>query len=474
MKKLFTTLLAAILATACCFGFGACGGHKHEYVGSVVSKGTCTEQGVTKFTCSCGDFYENKTDALGHSYKDQKCVRCEAEAPKLTAKTPKVGIICLHGATSTYDKNFLDAVEAACKVKGVELVKKIDIAESAACKTAALDLVDKGCNVIFADSFGHESYMIEAARETLEKNPNVQFFHATGTKAHTTGLSNYHNAFASIYEGRYLAGIAAGLKLQDMIDKGGIVEKNKDADGNIKIGYVGAFTYAEVISGFTSWYLGVKSIVPNVVMDVQFTGYWYDQTAEYNAANTLINNGCAIISQHADSLGAPNACEEAKVPNVSYNGSTEQTSPNTFIISSRINWQPYYEYIIECVREGKVADTDWSMGMGDTWDSGSVALTTLGEKATEGIADKITAKISEAIQAFEEGSLKVFDCSKFTVKGEYLTSYLADVDDLGDYVADTEAIKTENGVTYFAESFYRSAPYFDIQIDGITYLNAMF
>ena len=475
MKKLFTTLLAAVIATACCFGLGACGGHKHEYVGSVVSKGTCTEQGVTKFTCSCGDSYETKTDALGHSYKDQKCVRCNEAAPKLTAiatEDLKVGIITLHDDNSTYDKNFLDAIKAACKNQGIaeaNLLIRSNIPESAACKDAALNLADEGCQVIFADSFGHEPFLMEAAKA----KPNVQFFHATGTKAHSSGLSNYHNAFASIYEGRYLAGVAAGAKLAEMQSEGKITDKNKDENGNIKVGYVGAFTYAEVISGFTSWYLGVKSVVANVVMDVQFTGSWYNETAEREAAKTLIEDrGCALVSQHAESMGAPSACETAKVPNVSYNGSTEESCPNTFIISSRINWTPYYEYFITCAKEGKLADTDWTGELAaDSYADGSVALTELGKLAP---AKDTQARIDEAAAKIRSGELKIFDCSKFTVKGEKLTTYLADVDDWGDYVADTEAIKTENGVTYFAESFYRSAPYFNIQIDGINYLNVAF
>ncbi|EKC53199.1 membrane protein, Bmp family, partial [human gut metagenome] len=211
-------------------------------------------------------------------------------------------------------------------------------------------LVDEGCNVIFADSFGHEPYVIQAAK----KFPEVQFLHATGTKAHTEGLSNYHNAFASIYEGRYLAGVAAGMKLNEMISSGKIT-----AD-KAKMGYVGAYTYAEVISGYTSFYLGAKSVCPSVTMEVTFTGSWYDETAEKEAAQKLINNGCVLISQHADSMGAPTACEAAGVPNVSYNGSTVSACPNTFIVSSRIDWAPYLEYAIDCVKNGKAIDTDWT------------------------------------------------------------------------------------------------------------------
>ena len=209
----------------------------------------------------------------------------------------KAGFIFLHDENSTYDNNFIEAAQKACDNLGVECIIKTNIPESNDCKEAALDLVDQGCGFVFADSFGHEDFMIEAAKD----NPEVQFAHATGTKAHTEGLDNYHNAFASIYEGRYLAGVAAGMKLKEMIDAGTIKEDEA------KIGYVGAFTYAEVVSGYTSFFLGARSIVPSATMEVQFTGSWYDETAEKEAATTLINNKCVLISQHADSMGAPTA-----------------------------------------------------------------------------------------------------------------------------------------------------------------------
>lgn len=361
----------------------------------------------------------------------------------------KVGFIYLHDENSTYDKNFLDAAKAACEKKGVEMVNKTNILENDSCKEAALDLVDQGCNVIFADSFGHEDFMIEAAKA----NPDVQFCHATGTKAHTENLPNFHNAFASIYEGRYLAGIAAGMKLNEMIEA-----KEITAD-KAKMGYVGAHPYAEVKSGYTSFYLGAKSVCPSVTMEVTFTGSWYDETLEKEAATKLISNGCVLISQHADSMGAPTACEKAGVPNVSYNGSTVSACPNTFIVSSKINWAPYFEYMIDCVAQGKEIDKDWT----GTLATDSVQLTDINEKAAaEGTKEAIEAAKAD----LESGKVQVFDTSKFTVKGETLTTYMADVNTDPEFKGDTEAV--EDGA--FKESFHRSAPYFDIDIDGITLL----
>ena len=369
----------------------------------------------------------------------------------------KVGFITLHDENSTYDKNFIDAAKEACAnlglVENEDFFIKTNVGETEQCAEVAADLVDAGCNIIFADSFGHEPYMIQVAKE----NPEVQFCHSTGTRAHTEGLANYHNAFASIYEGRYLAGIAAGMKLNAMIEAGDI--KAEEA----KMGYVGAFTYAEVVSGYTSFYLGAKSVCPTVTMDVTFTGSWYDETLEKEGAEKLIQGGCKLISQHADSLGAPTACENAGVPNVSYNGSTQAACPNTYITSSRINWAPYYEYAIKAVMDGTAIDADWT----GTLSTNSVVLTDLNTTvAAEGTAEAIAA----ATEKLEKGEIHVFDCSTFTVKGEALTSYMADVDTDDAYTPDTEVV--HDG--YFSESEFRSAPYFDLQIDGINLLDTNF
>ena len=363
----------------------------------------------------------------------------------------KVGFICLHDENSTYDKNFIDAANAACEQLGVEAVIKTNIPEGQECYDAAAELVDAGCGIVFADSFGHEDFMIQAAKDF----PEVQFCHSTGTKAHTENLANYHNAFASIYEGRYLAGIAAGMKINEMIDAGTIT-----AD-EAKMGYVGAYTYAEVVSGYTSFFLGARSVCESVTMEVTFTGSWYDEALEKEAANKLINDGCVLVSQHADSMGAPTACEKAGVPNVSYNGSTQEACPNTFIVSSRIDWTPYYEYAMGCVADGKAIDKDW---VGDL-STGSVLLTELGKNAAEGTQEAI----DKAKEEMEAGTLHVFDTSKFTVKGAALDSYMADVDTDANYEPDHEVVS--DGYFHESDAQFRSAPYFDVQIDGITLLD---
>ena len=387
----------------------------------------------------------------------------------------KVGLICLHDQNSTYDKNFINSMEEARVALGLsqeQVIVRTGIPEGSECYDTAREMVAAGCKAIFADSFGHEDYMIQAAKEY----PNVQFHHGTGTKAHTENLDNYHNGFASIYEGRYLAGVVAGLKLKDM--------KAKDPSVASKVGYIGAFTYAEVISGYTSWYLGVKSVVPDVTMDVTFTGSWYDETAEKNGAIKLMEKGAVLISQHADSLGAPTACEQRGVPNVSYNGSTEDSAPKTYLVNSRINWAPYFVKMVESVCGGAAMEKDTTGSRAD----GSVLISDLGKKASTA---ETAAYVNNVKAQLANGSLKVFDTSKFTVtivqpsgaEGDFgvntaatvdanghLTSYMADVDTDENYTPDTEVVA--NGE--FQESKFRSAPYFDVKIDGINLLDTRF
>ncbi|MBQ4640315.1 MAG: BMP family ABC transporter substrate-binding protein [Clostridia bacterium] len=387
------------------------------------------------------------------------CLSCFAFTASAEVADVKLGVILLHDENSTYDLNFINGVNEAVAALGLtedQVIMKRNIPESNECYDAALDLVDEGCTLIFANSFGHETYLLQAAKEC----PEVQFCHATGTMAHTEKLDNFHNAFAAIYEGRYLAGIAAGMKLNEI-----------KANGQLKgekplMGYVGAFTYAEVISGYTSFYLGAKSVCPDVQMKVMFTGSWYDEMEEKNAAQALIDAGCDLISQHADSMGAPTACENAGIPNVSYNGSTVASCPNTFIVSSRINWAPYFQYIVNQAAAGEKIDTDWT----GTIASGSVVLTDVNEAAA---AAGTVEAIADAKAKLEKAEIKVFDTATegfITVGGEALTTYTADVDTDLNFTPDTEAVADG----YFHESEYRSAPYFDVKIDGIELLNSAF
>ena len=375
-------------------------------------------------------------------------VMAEGEGTKV-----KIGFIFLHDENSTYDLNFINGAKEACEKLGVEYVLKPNVGESEACYEAAADLADSGCNIVFADSFGHEDYMIQAAKEY----PNVQFCHATGTKAHTENLANFHNAFASIYEGRFLGGIAAGMKLNQLIEEGKITAEEA------KLGYIGAYTYAEVISGYTSFFLGARSVCPSATMEVTFTGSWYDPTLEQEAAIKLINDKCVVISEHADSMGAPTEFQKNGIPFVFYNGSAAEACPDTYIVASRINWEPYFEFIINAVTNGEEIPADYT----GTIATGSVVLAELNEAAA---APGTKEAIEEATAKLASGELKVFDTATFTKDGAALESYQADVDTDAAYTPDTEVIADG----YFHESEFRSAPYFDIQIDGITLLDTAF
>ena len=357
----------------------------------------------------------------------------------------KFCFILLHDESSTYDKNFYDSAKKACEDLGVEPIIKTDVPESEECYNIAKELAEMGCKGIFADSFGHEDYLIRAAKEL----PKVQFAHATGTKAHTEKLSNFHNAFSSIYEGRYITGIAAGMKLNDMIEKGDI--KKEEA----KVGYIGAFPYAEVVSGYTAFFLGVRSVCDFVNMTVRYTNSWYDEKGEAKIAEQLIDEDkCKLISQHADSQGAPRVCENKGIPNSCYNIENKELT-KSYLISTRINWYIYFKYFINHTLNGETMGYDWIGNLSD----GSVEVF----PASSIAAPNTKEAMDRAIKDLKEGKLKVFNISTFTVGGQKITSYKADVDSDVNFTGDTEVISDG----YFHESEYRSAPYFDLRIDGI-------
>ena len=425
MKKILSVLLTVAMLAALCCAFASCQ-KKNEEGGDSTDAVTLNGNMVT--------------------------ATAPVEADKTLDKSDfKIGFILLHDENSTYDKNFMDA---ALKVKeefgltDEQVMFKTNIPESNDCYEAAASFADDGCDIIFADSFGHESHIIRAAKEF----PEVQFCHATGTQAQIAGLDNFHNAFASIYEGRYLVGIAAGMKLNEMIDNGDITAEQA------KVGYVGAFNYAEVVSGFTSFFLGVRSVCPSATMEVVYTNSWFDIALEKEAANTLMDNGCVLISQHADSEGAPKACEARNVPNVAYNISTISMAPTTALISSKIDWTPYLRMIINAELKGEKIPSDWCGSLA----SESVLLTELNEVVA---ADGTEEAIDAAIKGLKDGTIKVFDTTKFTVGGKALSEYLADVITDDAFTPDTNVVL--DGI--FAESNFRSAPYFDIKyIDGIS------
>ena len=424
MKKILAVLLAALML----FTLAACGGNGDD---------------------------TNKTDpdVAGTALEDLK-----------------IGVIVLHNETVGYDENFMIAVEAACDELGINkdtnLLYKKDIYEDSSCYDACVELVEDGCDLIFADSFGHEEFVIKAA----EEYPDVQFFHATGNNAKLVELDNFHNAFASIYEGRYLAGVIAGLKLNELIENGDITAEQA------KLGYISAKPYAECISGYTSYYLGAKSVCPSATMTVTYTDSWADLALEQEAANKLIKAGVVVMSEHADTDGSPMACENSTkggspVYHVGYNINFNDIAPNANLVSSKIDWTPYFESIFTAVAEGKSVDADYCGSL----ETGSVILT---EYNDANVTEEMKAKVEEVKAGLLDGSIKVFDTATFTVTLDrpenqfvvaevdaegHLTSFTADAVSDAAFTPDTESVIDGE----VAESLHRSAPYFNIIIDGI-------
>ena len=374
-------------------------------------------------------------------------------------KTIKVGLICIGDENDQgYTYNFIKGKEAATETlasKGitVEWVVKYNIIEDAPCEDANLELAEEGCEMIINNSYGFEPFMLKVAPEY----PDITFISCTNQASWADGLDNTHNAFANIYEGRYIAGVAAGMKLQEMIDNGEIT-----ADQAV-IGYVGAYSFAEVISGFTSYYLGAKSVCPSVTMKVQFVGSWSDATEEGNAAAALCDLGCVMISQHSDNTTPATTAQSKGVFHTGYNNDMTGVAPDASIIGTRIDWEVYFTHAIETIANGGELEQDWSHGM----DQGAVVMTELNEAiAAEGTAEK-TAEVEAAIQS---GELQVFDTSTFTIEGSELTSSFA-LDTDGDFVPDTEEAVFDGA---YHESHFQSAPYFALSIDGIEWLNSAF
>ena len=374
-------------------------------------------------------------------------VFAEDEGKGIAKEDLKVGVIYIgdenEGYTAAHMKG-IDEMEEKLGLDDSQIIEKTLIGEDEGCYDAAADLADQGCQIIFANSFGHETYILEAAGEY----PDVQFCHATGTQAASSGLSNMHNFFTSIFEARYVSGVVAGLKLNQMIEDGTVKE---DA---CKIGYVGAYPYAEVISGYTSFFLGVRSVCPSATMEVKYTNSWASFDLEKEAADALISDGCVLISQHADTTGAPTACEAAGVPCVGYNIDMTSVAPNTALTSASMDWGVYYTYAVQCMLDGTAIDTDWCKGFAE----GADKITALNDKT---VAEGTEEKVKEVEDALIDGSLHVFDTSTFTVNGSSLEDLIAEGGDYAkyaDYVSDG----------YYHESELASAPSFDIIIDGIT------
>ena len=370
----------------------------------------------------------------------------------------KIGAVYIGDENEGYTAAHMNGVKDAMKNLGIpedadHYIEYTVIPEDNTCYDKCVDLAEAGCDIIFTNSYGHQTYTQQAANEY----PEIPFVALTGDLAALSGLPNLKNAFPHTFESRYVSGVVAGMKLKELMDAGEVTDPH--------VGYVGAFPYAEVVSGYTAFFLGVRSIVPEAHMDVQYTNSWFDLTKEAEAANALIARGCVIISQHADSTGAPSACEAALAEGttvycVGYNIDMLSVAPTAALTSATNNWVKYYEYALTQVLNGEDIKTDWSEGYAND----AVAITELGASCAAGTAEKV----DEVIAGIKDGSLQVFDTASFTVGGEVVTSALA-IDTDADWVNDTAEAIIDGA---FVESYHRAAPYFALRIDGITELTA--
>lgn len=371
----------------------------------------------------------------------------ESTAPaEETEKTIKVGLICIGDENDQgYTYNFIrgkDAATEALKAQGinVEWVLKFNVGEDSTCEDANRELAEEDCDLIINNSYGFEDFMLKVAPDY----PDIQFVACTNQMSSFSELTNVHNAFANIYEGRYLAGVVGGMKLQEMIDSGEITEEEA------LIGYVGAFPFAEVISGYTSFYLGARSVCPSVTMNVKYVNSWSDATAEANAASALCDEGAKLISQHSDNTTPATAAQTAGVYQCGYNNDMISIAPEASLVSTRIDWSIYFEYCITAVVNGEEFAKDWTGGINE----GAVVLTDINEDiAAPGTAEKV----AEVEAGIKDGSIHPFS-------GPWTGTGLA-------YGADAPDTKTVAEGEWFQESDVAggktSAPYFYWIIEGI-------
>ena len=328
MKKVASLLLCGAMALS----LTACGGGSSETTAAVAGESTTAAA----------------SDTTTAADADTTAAAAEATGNGVAKEDLKVGFVHVSdpsdmGYTYNHDRGTNDMAERL-GLSSDQIINKYNTPESAECETALRELAEEGCQIIFATSFGFEDYVIKVAADY----PDIQFCHATGYKAATCGLSNVHNYFGEIYQARYLSGIAAGLK----------TETNK-------LGYVAAVPYAEVISGYDAFYLGAKSVNPDVEMVVMYTGSWNDPVKEEQTAQALIAQGCDVIGQHCDSTAPATAAEKAGVFHVGYNSDMRDAAPNASLTSAVWDWSQYLTYAVECVMNGEAIDVDWSKGLAD-------------------------------------------------------------------------------------------------------------
>ena len=404
-------ILAAGMAAVMCLGMAACSG------------GSESSASASEAPASAADTAAASSEASSES---------SALTP-VAKEDLKIGFVHISDPSDKgYTYNHDLGTQKMVKDLGLnedQIINKYYTAEGDATTTALQELVDQGCQIIFATSFGFEPYVVEMAKA----HPEIQFCHATGEQAAEVNLPNYHNYFTGIHEVRYLTGIAAGMKLNEL--------------GETKLGYVAAFPYAECISAYSAFYLGAKSVCPEATMDVIYTQQWNDPTTEAQVAQKLIDSGCVVLGQDADSTATATTAENNGVFQVGYNSDMIEAAPKASLISARSDWSIYLDYAVQCVIDGKAIDTDWCQGLAD----GAVYLSPLN---TDIAAEGTQEALDEATEKIKSGELEVF---AGPLKGTNTVEGGEDLD-----IAEGEA---------FHESVDRSAPYFTYILEGVNVIS---
>ncbi len=357
--------------------------------------------------------------------------------PPLSVTTIKIGML--------YPEEEAEAAQGAHAKGAADMLKALGIQESryypqygvspegqAVIRAALLKLVEEGCHIIFGTDPAYGAPMAQMAKE----NPEIVFCTAEGGQDEGAGLSNYHIYYAKIHQGRYLAGIAAGMKTQTN-----------------HIGYIATTPGAETISAFTAFYLGAKSVNPEVTMDVLYAGTLPGSNREEQAAQGMIERGADVIAEHRDGGSAVAlVAQRNHVWHIAYGSDQRTAAPQASLICTGIDWSQYMIYAVRCIIQNEPLPAAWSGGL----ESGAVMLLPINqEEAALGSFEAI----ADTKARLEAGTLHVFAGALKTAGGEPA----AITDTNGNILcqfADDQAV--------YMESDIYSAPFFNALIEGIS------
>lgn len=298
----------------------------------------------------------------------------------------KVGVIHLSdpaegsGYTYTHDLG-IQGMQQNLGLSDDQIVRKINIPDSdaGATRKAIKECIDEGCNIIFATSWGY----METTAQMAEEYPDVYFSHGTG---YMSNGKNFNNYFGRIYQARYLSGIVAGMNTKTN-----------------KIGYVAAMgsDNSEVTGGIDAFALGIYSVNPDAKVYVKVTNSWYDPEAEKQAAETLLDMGCDVITQHCDTSYPQTLAQDRGVYGIGYNSDMSKEAPDACLCSVIWNWSAYYTSAVQSIIDGTWDGSNYYGGMNENL----VGITELADFCAEGTADRV----KEAKKRIMSGELGVFD-----------------------------------------------------------------